>query len=281
MRVTIAGFLTDQTGRALLQRLGARALRPVSRSLGPGESPAETLARAFRESTGLYVLPVRLVGLYLSGGNTLTLAFRCALRGGELPPPAGQPPAGFFDPQPRPRGLSAVHRRQLDDALHHAGGPAVMARLGGGLGARWRGERRVDTAEAVDWAATTRLVAYDSRGQVVWTRSDPAGPWRLPAAGVGVGQAPWATAEQLQQTLRLDQNGHRPIPRLITLAAARPMLTVVFVAALVEPLSPRAPGESVSFASPDGAQQGFDAADRALAAEVLAGPEATLVRLET
>lgn len=281
MRVTIAGFLTDQTGRVLLQQSEARGLMPVARSLAPGESPAETLARAFRESTGLYVMPVRLVGLYLSGGNTLTLAFRCALRGGELQPPEGQPPAGFFDIQPLPRGLSAAHRRQLDDALHHAGGPAVMARLGGGLAARWRGERRVGAAgPAADWTVTARLIVDGGHGQVAWARDTTDEPWRLPAAAVAPGEAPWETAERLRRTLQLDRNGNRSVPRLITLAVDRPALTVVFTAGLYDAPVPRGMSEKVGFAAPNRVDERFDAADRALAAEVLASPDLTLARLE-
>ena len=281
MRVTIAGFLTDQTGRVLLRQTDSRGVAPVTCSLEPGELPVETLARAFRQSTGLYVLAVRLVGLYLTGGNTLTLTYRCALRGGELQPPAGQPPAGFFDLRPTPRGLSAAHRRQLDDALHHAGGPAVMARLGGGLAARWRGEQGVDAAGvAADWTVMARLIVDGGHGQVAWVRPTTDEVWRMPAAAVGPNEAPWQTAERLRQAMRLDQNGSRGVPRLITAAADRPILTVVFVANLYEPPFPRGLGERLGFAAPHRADETFDDADRALAVEVLAGPAATLVRRE-
>ena len=168
MRVTIAGFLTDQTGRVLLRQTDRQELSPVTCSLTAGELPAEALARAFRERTGLYVLPVRLVGLYLSGENTLALTYRCALRGGELQPPAGQPPANFFNPQPTPRGLSNAHRRQLDDALHHAGGPPVVGRLPATLGERFqrliKGEQPEETGP--EWAVGVKLVVDCGHGQV-------------------------------------------------------------------------------------------------------------------
>ena len=80
--------------------------------------------------------------------------------------------------------------------------------------------------------------------------------------------------------LRFDRNGNRAAPRLITLAADRPALTVVFAAELHAPPTPRGLGETVGFAAPDGLGEGFDTADLALAAELLAAPDMTLVRLD-
>lgn len=280
MRVTIVGFLSDQIGHVLLQQTGEQVLTPISSSLEIGVSPHKTLANAFQQATGLYVMPVRLVGLYLTGGNDLTLTFRCTLRGGELQPATGQPPAGFFAPSPSPRGLSATHRRQLEDALRHAGGPALAVELGGSL---WGGLRRPKSnqaADAPDWAVTARLVVNGGHGQVGWTRGGAAEPWRLPAAVVGPGEAPWATAEGLRHSLGLDRNGRRAVPRLITLAADRPALSVVCVAELYDAPVPRGLFETIGFAAPNQVDDGFDAADRALAAELLAAPDMTLVRLE-
>ena len=282
MRVTIAGFLTDYKGRVLLQQPEPGRLSPVVASLESAVLPADTLARAFRTATELIVWPVRLVGVYFvaRGGGELTLSYRCTLRGGELQPPPDQPPAAFFDTSPRPRGLSAAHARQLADALSHAGGPALTARLSGGL---WDGLRRSKgsrTDAALDWAATVRLVVDAGHGQVAWTRGEAAEPWRLPSAAVRPGEAPWATAERLRRTLQLDRNGHRPVPRLIALATDRPALTFVFAAELYEPPFPRDLGDRLGFATPDRVDARFEAADRALAAELLTAPDMTLVRLE-
>ena len=267
MRVTIAGFLTDQTGRVLLQQSEARGLMPVARSLAPGESPVETLARAFRESTGLYVMPVRLVGLYLTGGNTLTLTYRCALRGGELPPPPGQPPASFFSPQTLPRDLSGGQRRQLDDALRHAGGPPAVGRLPTTLGGRLHrliGGRQPEETRP-EWHVGVKLVVDCGHGQLVWRRANAGEPWRLPAERVTAGEAPWETAERLWQACCPQRPG-----KLIGLASLEPVvagddITFVFLAGLYEPPAPRVSGETTGFLPPNPAIPKLDAADAALA----------------
>ena len=281
MRVTIAGYLTDYKSRVLLQQPEPGRLLPVTVSLAPGVLPTETLVAAFRAATGLVVWPVRLVGLYFvtRGGSELTLSYRCTLRGGELQPPPGQPPAGYFDTHPLPRGLSDAQRHQLDDALRHAGGPAIAARPAGGLLDNLRRPKGSQATGAPDWVVTARLIATGGHGQVAWMRGAAAEPWRLPAAVIGPGEAPWETAERLRQTLRLDPSGHRPVPRLITLAADGPALTIVFVTDLDKPPFPRGLGEEVNFAAPNEVNEGFDAADVALAAEVLAGPDQTVVQL--
>ena len=273
MRVTIAGYLTDHKSRVLLRQPGAAELAPVVASLETGRLPAETLARAFREATGLVVLPVRLVGLYFVArdGGELTLSYRCTLRGGELGPMEGQPPAGFFDTHPLPRGLADAHRRQLADALGHAGGPAVMAQTGG-LRARLR--RGAPGGPAADWTATARLVVVGGDGRVVWTGGGAGGRWRLPAAAAGKSEAPWAAAARLLRQLGLPQPAGDPSPRLIVSSTDPSALDFVFVAALD---AVDVPGDALRLAAPDPADPQLDPADATLAAGVLAGPETTVV----
>ncbi len=276
MRVTLAGYLSDHKGRVLLRQMSARSLEPVTCRLKPGEEPAATLASAFRAATGLIVLPIRLVGAYYAG-DELTLTYRCTLRGGELATPTGQPPAGFFDAQPPPRGLDAAHARQLDDARHHDGGPARLARTAEGLAARLgRGPARERSVSGVDWAATAQLIAV-AGDRVLWTRADAAGPWRLPARAVAAGDAPWQTAGALPRALGL---GHAVTPslRLIVIAADRPALSFVFLAAYGEDELTNGRGEKM-LAVPADPQANLDAGDAALAAEVLAAPAGTVARL--
>ena len=267
MRVTIAGILTDQTGRVLLRQTDRQTLTPVTCSLEPGELPAEALARAFRETTGLYVLPVRLVGLYVTGGHTLTLTYRCALRGGELQPLPGQPPAGFFDTSPLPRGLSAAHRRPLDDALRHAGGPPVSGHIPITLGRRFYDLVRARQPEesGVEWDIGVKLVVNSGHGQVVWQRTDAGQPWRLPADRVAPGEAPWEAAERLWRACCPHGAGNRlglaPIEPLV----AGDNITFVFLAGPYEPPFSQVSGETIGFMPPDPTQPNLDAADVALA----------------
>ena len=282
MRVTIAGFLTDYKGRVLLQQPEPGRLSPVAASLESGVLPADTLAGAFRTATALVVWPVRLVGVYFvaRGGGELTLSYRCTLRGGELQPPPDQPPAAFFDTSPRPRGLSAAHARQLADALSHAGGPALTARLSGGL---WDGLRRSkgsQTDAALDWAATVRLVVDAGHGRVAWARATAGELWRLPAAPLARGEAPWEAARRLQKQLNLHPTGLPPALRLVLLDGGGMTVTFAFVTGDDEGAGPHELGEKAGFAAPDGTDQMFDDADLALAAELLAAPDMTLARLE-
>jgi len=277
MRVTLAGYLSDHKGRVLLQRPSARSLEPVTCPLKLGEEPTTTLVSAFRAATGLFVLPIRLVGVYAARGDALTLTYRCTLRGGELATPAGQPPAGFFDTPPRPRGLSAAYARQLDDALHHDGGPARLALTAEGLAARLgRGPARERSESGVEWAATIRLIAVAS-GRVLWTRADANGPWRLPARAGAAGDAPWQTAGALPRALGL---GHAVTPslRLIVMAADRPALSFVFLADYGENEFTNGRGEHL-LAAPTDSQANLAVDDAALAAAVLAAPAGTAARL--
>lgn len=270
MRVTLAGFLSDHLGRVLLQRATERSLEPVACPLEPGQEPAKTLADAFRAATGLFVLPVRLVGVYDAGGDALTLSYRCALRGGELAPPDGQPPAGFFETQPPPRGLSGAHARQLDDALHHAGGPAMTARLAGPRW--WRRARPAAEGDAVEWTIGVRLLLADAHGRVAWTKFGGDALWRLPLSAARAGQAPWEAAVSYQSALSL---GHSPLAlRRIVLSAAGPSVAFVFGGSYDgPPVDERTSG--LHWAAPDAGAAELHAGDVALAAAAAATAETT------
>ncbi len=267
MRVTIAGFLIDQTGRVLLRQTDRGDLAPVTCSLERGELPAEALARAFRETTGLYVLPVRLVGLYLTGSHTLTLTYRCALRGGELQPLPGQPPAGFFDTASLPRGLDDAHRRQLDNALRHAGGPPTTVHLSATWGERLhrlaRGGQPDETGR--EWEIAVKLVVNCGHGQVVWQRANTGQPWRLPSDRSHPGEAPWETAGRLWQVCCPQRPGKLLGPAPIEPVVAGANITFVFLAGLYEPPFPRVSSETIGYIRPDPANPDLDAADVALA----------------
>lgn len=238
MRVTAAGFLTDHKSRVLLQQLDAAILTPIRSSLEPGVPPADTLAHAFREQTGLYVMPVRMTGVYYDGhGDELILCFRCTMRGGDLAIPEGQPPAGFFDSQPLPRGLAAAYRRPADDALHHEGGPVCLSSIeeswGARLGRLLSGRTRT-VKPASEWEVTVAVVAsvaVGSGGMVAWVRDGPGEPWRLPAGRVAPSEAPWEILRRLLSPILRWYEGSEDLSG-VYLAAGRPALTLVFAVAL-------------------------------------------------
>lgn len=231
MRVTVAGIFTDHKSRVLLLQTTPTTLTPVSRPAEVGQSPAETLARAFREDTGLIVLPVRPTGVYLSSdGLELTLVYRCTMRGGDIHVPEGQPAAGFFDAAPLPRGLSAADHRQLDDALHHAGGPVQLGRLPatGSRLSRLLGRREAATPGA-EWEAFVMLVVHDGLRQLVCERHQ-GGIMRPLRDEVWGGEAPWEAAARLQARLLPHVEQVTTELRLVQVSTANRSIGFVFVA---------------------------------------------------
>lgn len=232
MNLIVNGFLTDHQSRILLQKIAEQSLAPVGHDVETGILPAQTLARAFREQTGLLVMPVRLTGLYYSGrgGGRLSFSFRCTMRGGDLDMPDGQPPAGFFDGTPLPGGLSSNHRQQLDGALHHAGGPPLMVRQDTGVGA-WLGRLvgRADLApESTHWDVSVQNRDATEESVVEWSLVDALPQQATP---VESGEAPWETAARLPGASR--PKVHGPLVRLarVEIATGRPAMTLVFAPA--------------------------------------------------
>lgn len=231
MHVTVAGFLMDHKSRVLLQRLDSNTLAPIRRGLEPNEAPEATLARAFREETGLIVLPVRPTGVYESDfGRQMTICYRCTLRGGDLKTPEGSPAAGFFDTYPLPRGLNAADRRLLDDALHHAGGPVRLAQLPatGSRLSRLLG-RREAAAPGTEWGAEVMLVLHDGEGQIVCERH-PGGIWRPLGDVVYWDEAMWEAAARLQARALPSAEQAAAELRLVQISTAHRSIDFVFVA---------------------------------------------------
>lgn len=228
MRLNVAGVLTDYRGRVLLRQTGAKTLAPVRRAVEQGILPAETLARAFRQETGLIVLPVRLVGLHYDAGRPggeLTFWFRCTMRGGDLLIPPGGQPAGFFD-LPLPAALLAADKRQIEAALRHAEGSPNMEQaptgLGGQLG-RLFGRREVEDSSE-EWRVQIAALAGATDAPVEWALAEPGAADTLPA---DPDRPPWMTAERL---LRPAQATEAPPIRLARVEQApdRPVMRLFF-----------------------------------------------------
>lgn len=228
MRLIVGGVLTDYRGRVLLQQTGAKSLSPVRRALERGVLPADTLARAFREETGLIVMPVRLVALrYDAGapGGELAFWFRCTMRGGDLETPPGGNPAGFFD-LPLPAALPETDKRQIELALRHPGGGPVMAeapaRLGAQLG-RLLGGRKV-AREADYWRVAVGILAQPSDAPVEWLVAESDAPAATPAES---SQPPWATARRLLERAQAADSPALSLAR-VEIAPDQPAMTLVF-----------------------------------------------------
>jgi hypothetical protein len=268
MHLTVVGVLTDYKGRVLLQQPESRALIPIHRPCKVGALPTDTLAEAIRQATGLIALPVRLTGLDYRkqpGGDELAFYYRCTLRGGDLSPPNGQPPAGFFDSSPLPRALSPRFSEPLAATLSHAGGPPFLAHAGGSAG-RWLRRLYGGQAPAAgveQWAVTVRVTARRPDGQVLWTRQTPGVAWGLPATTGVAGEAPWETAARL---LRAVSPRPKAAPNLqaVAIAADRPAATLFFDVLLGVDETPTL-GEMFTLASVAQAQEpAFDPVDARL-----------------
>ncbi len=234
MRLISSGILTDYKGRVFLQQSGETTLIPIHQPLEPGNLPTHTLDHAFRADTSLIVMPVRLTGLYYDGSEPvgeLTFCFRCTMRGGDLKVPAGGQPAGFFDWPLPSGGLSPKHRRMVDDAIHHAGGPPVLAEVRAGLSAklgRLFGRLPIDS-DAISWHVAVRWVDDTSIDGIEWAVMEADEGRANLATPADPSRPPWQTAA------RLLERGHsrtRP-PRVrlvgVELAPQRPALTLLFV----------------------------------------------------
>lgn len=234
MQLVVGGILTDFRGRVLLQQTGVKSLSPVRRALERGVLPTDTLARAFREETGLIVMPVRLVALrYDAGvpGGELTFWFRCTMRGGDLETSAGRKPAGFFDP-PLPAALPEADRRQVDLAMHHTGGQPIMEEAPTPLGlklGRLLGSRKI-APEADHWRVEASMLAQPVDTPLDWVIVEPGTSNAAPASAAALveqAQSPWAVAQRLAgQT----QTPNSPTPSLarVELAPDRPVMALVF-----------------------------------------------------
>lgn len=229
MRLFSSGILSDHMGRIFLQQESPTRLTPVGRPLPAGSTPAAALDSAFREETGLIVMPVRMTAVYFDPTvpeGELTLCYRCTMRGGDLVVPEGGRPAGFFDYTPLPAGLSPKDRQMVDDAVHHAGGPPQLVTIGRGIGRRLgrllgRGDAPL---EGQSWRVAVRVAEESADGPVECVIADtdvtrgatPAVPH----------EPPWMTAGRL--TGRTSANVQ--LAR-VEIDAVEPALTLVFAPA--------------------------------------------------
>lgn len=231
MKAGVTGVLTDYEGRVLLKQSGKYSLIPVHRPLEPGVLPATTLDRAFREDTGLIIMPVRLTGVYYDAGmpgGKLAFCFRCIMRGGDLRIPPEGSPAGFFDCPPLPESLARNYRRQVDTALHHGGGAPEMEqsgdtglRLGRLLG------RREDATPSIDWEVTIGIESSETDKDAEWAVGEPDRLSSSMTLSSDPGQPPWITAARY---LEAHDSGMATGARLlrVELTADRPALRMVF-----------------------------------------------------
>lgn len=200
MRILTSGILSDFKGRVFLQQDSPSSLVPVHHALSVGTTPIDELDRAFRQETGLIVMPVRLTGVFYDGdapGGELTFCFRCTMRGGDLAVPDGGRPAGFFDYPPLPDGLPPKFRQQVESALRHPGGQPDLENVTGSVGRRLGRlfGRSEPAGEGEQWRVTVRVAEKPPANVVecVVTNADEG----RSSTPVSAGESPWAAAERL------------------------------------------------------------------------------------
>lgn len=229
MKIIISGILTDFKGRIFLQQDSPTSLAVLHHRLAVGTTPVDVLDQAFRQETGLIVMPVRVTGLFYDAGvpgGELTFCFRCTMRGGNLAVPDGGRPAGFFDCPPLPEGLSSKFRQQAENALHHPGGPPHMETASGGIGRRLGRlfGRGSSSDEGEQWRVAVRL-ADEPAGhgvEFVVASLDEENT----STPISTGESPWAAAQRMSGTGRPVVELHR-----VEIDAVRPMMILGFASA--------------------------------------------------
>lgn len=226
MKIIISGILTDFKGRIFLQQDSPTSLAVLHHRLAVGTTPVDVLDQAFRQETGLIVMPVRVTGLFYDAGvpgGELTFCFRCTMRGGELAVPDGGLPAGFFDCPPLPEGLSSKFRQQVENGLHHSGGPPTLETTASNVGRRLAGlfgrGKPADNGES--WRAAVRLVDEPAGNGVDFAIANP--DEESTSTPIADGEPPWVAAR------RLAGAGHQAVElRRVEIEADRPILILDF-----------------------------------------------------
>lgn len=230
--IQTTGVVVDHYGHVLLRKdESGRALVPPATPVQAGHLPSDTLAKTIRAETGLIVFPLRLTGLFFeqgAGGDRLTLALRCLLRGGSLEREDGPPAAAFLPTAPLPDAVSPNDRRLLEQAVRHAGGPPALETSQLGVASRLL--RRLGGSSdgpAGDWTVRTVSVIPDGTGRVVAVPGERKGEWSLPAPPVAPGAPPWEAARRMAQATLGSDAAVVGLPA-IYLAAAAPVMTLLF-----------------------------------------------------
>ncbi|HFE67549.1 MAG TPA: NUDIX domain-containing protein [Chloroflexi bacterium] len=217
MLIATNGILISQKGDVLLiQRNDTRTFAPPGGSLEAGELPTDGVAREVREETGLIVMPVRLAALSflpIKPQPYFAFSFRCLMRGGEIQPSPESPHVGFYPYDNLPRPMAPMHRRRIETAVTHTGGPIVWQtdklnwydRLGhfvlNNVVYRyyaWQRQRGKGPAYQPPpaWQITVHTVTQNPQGEVLWL-DEGSGQWRLPGGPADDATPPWETAVSL------------------------------------------------------------------------------------
>ncbi|HID53653.1 MAG TPA: NUDIX domain-containing protein [Anaerolineae bacterium] len=216
MLIVANGILLSQKGDVLLiQRNDTRTFAPPGGALEAGELPTDGVAREVREETGLIVMPVRLASLSflpVKPQPYLAFIFRCLLRGGEIQPSPESPHVGFYPYDQLPRPMASIHRRRIETAVAHSGGPVIWQTdklnwqshlgyfiLNNVVYRYYAWQRRRGQGPPYQpppsWQITVRTVAQNPQGDVLWLEG--GGQWQLPGGLADDQIPPWETAVSL------------------------------------------------------------------------------------
>ncbi len=213
MLIATNGILISQKGDVLLiQRNDTRTFAPPGGTLEAGELPTDGVAREVREETGLIVLPVRLVGLSflpIKPQPYFAFSFRCLMRGGDIQPSPESPHVGFYPYDKLPQPMASMHRRRIETAVTHTGGPVIWRtdnlgwpdRLGYFLLNNvvyryyaWQRRRGKGPPyqPPPSWQITVHTVVQNPAGEVLWLKTGDQ--WQLPGGLADDQTPPWETA---------------------------------------------------------------------------------------
>jgi ADP-ribose pyrophosphatase YjhB (NUDIX family) len=208
------GILINEHGRILLiRRNDTRTYAPPGGGVEAGELPPDNIIREMREETGLITMPIRLVSLSywpISPDGHLAFTFRMLQRGGDLQTSPESPVVGFFATKPLPSPMANIHQHRVEQAAHHAGGPAnwwtdpvtwwqrgglILLRQGVYRWYDWQRKLKKEPPfiPSPSWQVRTIVIVRHNNGSVLWSQQE-GGQWTLPEFAAQKGVAPWDTA---------------------------------------------------------------------------------------
>ncbi|MCA9980475.1 MAG: hypothetical protein KDD89_06575 [Anaerolineales bacterium] len=249
MKINCGGLITNEFNDVLLwQEADERWQCPGGALVSGGQLPAARLAELVEAQTGLRVLPIRLVGLYTTAGDTLTLMFRCLQKGGTRQ----ETQARFFQLGHLPPTLDEQQGYMLTQASKHPGGtphwadlrPAHTAGSFTALRTLWHKLQGAPamaetTALSPAWEIEVLVMITTAGGDVVVLADGDL--IALPGGSVKEAEAPWAAAVRLAQTLAKQAITPQGLSS-IYVAPDEPRLTLVFTAVV-----PDVPSNTATF----------------------------------
>jgi 8-oxo-dGTP diphosphatase len=204
--VGAAAIIRDEQGRILLQQRSDNGRWGLpGGAVDPGEEPAEAAVREAFEETGLYVEPVKLVGLfggkrqivqYPNGDRTayVSATFECRVTGGEIIPISDETlDVRWFATDDLPESFVESHHRRIEAYLKgEIPFFLPMESFEASAGNYIRDIRKKVGHQLLMSPSITALI-FNEEGEILVQQRSDNGLWNLPCGAYEVGEEPTET----------------------------------------------------------------------------------------